>query len=104
MDQRQQHDAIDQHVQPPPAQAAEPLDHAVGRGRRQRRQAEPGGAADDQIPAVADLVHDLAEVEHLVGGEQRQMRGDAAEAADAKHTPRVDQIAEMQNAPEWRHR
>ena len=95
---------VDELMQPPPAQAAEPAHHAVGRGRGQHRQPEPGGAADDEIPAMRDLVGGLAEVVALVGEKQRQMRGDVAKGADAEHAADVDQVAVAQDAAERRHR
>ena len=53
---------------------------------------------------MGDLVHDLAEVEHLVGDKQREMRGDVAESADAEHAPHLDQAAEARDAAERRDR
>ena len=91
-------------MQPPPAQAAEPPDHAVGRGRGQCRQAEPGRAANNEIPAMRDLISRLAEAVALVGEKQREMCGDIAKRSDAEHTPHIDQIAVARDAPEWRHR
>ena len=84
--------------------AAEAPHHAVGRGGGQRGKAEPGRCADDQIDAVGDFVHGLAEIEALVGKKQRQVRGDVAKGPYTEHAADVDQIAVAKNTPERRHR
>ncbi len=104
VDEGEQRDCIHRLMQAPPAQTAKPAHHAVGRGRGKRRQSEPGRAADNEIPAMRDLVHDLAGVVALIGDEERKVRGNVAERADAEHAPDVDEIAVAHDAAEWRHR
>src|SRR5450830_1449342 len=104
VDEREQRDRIDRLMQPAPALSAEPAHHAVGRGRSQRGKTEPGRGADDQIDAMADLVHDLAEVEALIRDKERKMGGDIEKCADAEHAPHIDQVAVAGDAPQRRHR
>ena len=53
---------------------------------------------------MADLVHDLAEVEHLIGREQREMGRDIAKRPDAEHAAHIDQIAVARDVPQRRYR
>ncbi len=102
MDQREQRDHVDQLMQAPPAHAAEPAHHGVGRGRRQHRKSDPGEGADDEIDALGDLGEELDEAVALVGEEQRQMRGDVDERRHADHAPHVDQWPITQDAAQRR--
>ena len=100
----EQRDRVNRLVQAPPAQAAEPAHHAVGRGRGQRRKPQPRDRANDEIDAVRDLVKKLGEAVALVGEEQRKVRGDVAERADAEHAAHIDQVAVAEDVAERRHR
>ena len=53
---------------------------------------------------MTDLVRHLGEVEHLAGGEQREMHRDVAKCPDAEHAAHIDQIAIARDAPQRRHR
>ena len=48
-------------------------------------------------------MHDLAEVEALIGGEQREMHRDIEKCAHAKHAAHIDQVAVARDAAERRH-
>src|SRR5665213_660212 len=104
MDEREQRDGINELMQPSPAQAAETPHHAVGRGRGKRCQTEPSRAANDEIPAVGDLMKCLFETVALVGKKQREMRSDITEGPDTKYAAHIDQVSDAQNTPQRRHR
>ena len=55
MDQRQEPDAVDDVVQALPSPAADPAHHAVGRGDRQRGEAEQCGKTDGEIEPERNL-------------------------------------------------
>src|SRR5262245_19999105 len=91
-------------MQAPPAQAAKPPHHAIGRRRSERCESDPCDPAHDQINAMRDFVDKLAEVEALIGEKQRKMHRDVTESADAEHPPYIDKIAIAKDPPERRYR
>ena len=72
MNEREQRDRVDHLMQAPPAQAAEPAHHAVGRGRSQRGKSDPRNRADDQINAMRDFVEEL--FRHCSSGRRKTAR------------------------------
>ena len=105
MDEREQCDRVDDLMQPPPAATARAFAACDQSSvERERSKPKPGREADDQIDAMADLVHDFAEIELLVDDEERQMRGGVAERADAQNAPNIDESAEAYHAAERGHR
>src|SRR5262249_5268688 len=54
-------------MQTPPAYAAEPAHHAIGRGRGQRSEPNPGNRSHYQVNAMRDLMDELARIVALIG-------------------------------------
>src|SRR5262249_14973001 len=102
MNEREQSDRIDRLMQTPPAPAAEPAHHAVGRGRRKRRKSDPSHRADDQIEAMRDLVNEFSDTVTLVGEKQCEVHSDITERADAEHPAHIDEIGVAKDAAERR--
>ena len=84
---------VGEAVQPPPRPAAQPADHAGGRGQRQRHQQhERGEAGGDERP-LRDVLHDGRPVEELVEPDVRQQVQRAVEERkEAEHPPDADDV------------
>ncbi len=97
-------DRVDDFVQPVPALTAEALDHAVGRGRGERDQADQRDEADGQIDAQRDFARDLCEIEFLLHEVEREVQHRVAERREPKRAAHVDQLWGIEQAARRRDR
>jgi hypothetical protein len=104
MDEREQNDHINELVQFLPAPPAEPAHHAIGRGDRERGQAEKTDEADGEIEPQHDLGRDLADVEFLMRNIEQDVGNRIAEGADADHAAHVHERTIPRNPPQRRDR
>ena len=102
VEQRDDADGVNERVEPVPALRPQPLDHGVGRGGGERREAQPCDEADRQIEAQRDLARHDREVVVLVDHEQREMGRGVGEGRHPDHAPDGDELGVARRAHQRR--